>query len=252
MTWQAILVDDERLARAELRTLLGAHDGVEIVGEASTVAAAAEQVRLTGATLVFLDIMLKGESGFDLLPRLPEDIAVVFVTAYDRFAVQAFEVHALDYLLKPVSPARLAAALERLGRRPGPSGTAAPAARGGEEPESDFEPLAWTGRLFLRLDDHLGFLAVAQIRAVLADGDQAIVLTVDGRRRRVRKPLREWVARLPGQHFLQIHRGVLVNLHEIQRVEEWSHGSFHVYLRQESTPLVMSRRFATRLRARLG
>jgi two-component system LytT family response regulator len=144
MTWQAILVDDERLARAELRTLLGAHDGVEIVGEASTVAAAAEQVRLTGATLVFLDIMLKGESGFDLLPRLPEDLAVVFVTAYDRFAVQAFEVHALDYLLKPVSPARLAAALEHLGRRRGASETWRRRALPSHSPGRDGCSCGWT------------------------------------------------------------------------------------------------------------
>jgi two-component system LytT family response regulator len=195
---------------------------------------------------------LKGESGFDLLPRVPPDTAVIFVTAHDRFAVQAFSVHALDYLLKPVVPERLAAALTFLGQRSQRlSPVSAATTEEAEDPDTR-EPLTLASRLFLRLDDRMGFLAVAQIRAVLADGDQAIVLTRDGRRVRVRKPLREWVLRLPETHFLQIHRGTLINLNDVTRVEEWSHGSFLVHLNGESIPLVMSRRFSARVRTRLG
>lgn len=266
MTWHALLVDDERLARRELRSLLAAHPEVEVVGEAASVEAAVERLRLTGATLVFLDVQLRGESGFDLLPRLSPDVAVIFVTAHDQYALRAFDVHALDYLLKPVEPARLAAAIAQLTARspheatdpgrpapraPQPTARAAMSPAGRDD-ESGRETLAWSSRLFLRLDDHMGFLAVAQIRAVLAAGDQAIVLTRDGRRLQVRKPLREWCQRLPDAHFLQIHRGALVNLEDVVAVEAWSHGSFLVHLRGGGEPLVMSRRFASRVRARLG
>jgi two-component system, LytTR family, response regulator len=252
MSWSAILVDDERLARRELRALLTAHPTIDVVGEASTIEGAAERLRLTGANLIFLDIQLKGESGFDLLPLIPPDVAVIFVTAYDRFAVQAFSVHALDYLLKPVVPERLAAAITFLGERQQRTALTPAAAQADDEQTDAPEPLTWSSRLFLRMDDRMGFLAVSQIRAVLADGDQATVLTRDGRRVRVRKPLREWVRRLPEQHFLQIHRGTLINLNEVARVEEWSHGSFLVHLHGESIPLVMSRRFSARVRTRLG
>lgn len=252
MMWQAVIVDDERLARMELRALLQSHPEVAVVGEASTLDGAIERIRLTGANLVFLDIQLKGEFGFDLLARLSKDVAVVFVTAFDAYAVQAFEVQALDYLLKPVAPARLASTLTNLARRGGLDIRTMSDPADEDAVASPPERLALTARLFLRLDERMGFLAVAQIRAVLADGDRAIVVTLDGRRWQVRKPLREWVLRLPEEQFLQIHRGALVNLNEVQRVDEWSHGSFHVHLRGESTPMVMSRRFASRVRARLG
>jgi two-component system LytT family response regulator len=253
MKWQAVIVDDERLARMELRRLLQSQPNISVAGEASTIDGALERLRLTGANLVFLDIQLKGESGFDLLSHLAPEVAVVFVTAFDEYAVQAFEVHALDYLLKPVAPERLADAMDNLNRRgrievraPGPLAEAA------EEEEQRPERLSLAARLFLRIEDRMGFLAVAKIRAVLADGDHAIIITLDGQRLKVRKPLREWILRLPEEHFLQIHRGALVNLNEVQRLDEWSHGSFHVHLRGEPTPLIMSRRFAARVRAQLG
>jgi two-component system LytT family response regulator len=247
--WHAVLVDDEPLARGELHRLLAAHPEVAVVAEADTVAGAAERVRLTGADLVFLDVQLAdGESGLDLVPRLEPGVQVVFVTAYDRYAVRAFEAHALDYLLKPVAPERLARALARLDP---PAGAPATAVRDAPLGPAD-APLGVGDRLFLRIDERMAFLGVAHIRAVLADRDAAELLLVDGRRASVRKPLAEWAARLPGSHFLQIHRSTIVNLDHVDRVDEWSHGSYQVWLRGLPEPLVMSRRFAARLRDRLG
>jgi two-component system LytT family response regulator len=112
----AVLVDDERLARRELRSLLEeAHaEQVHVVGEAASVSDAARLVRATDADVVFLDIQLAGETGMDLLPLLGPDVDVVFVTAYDEYSLRAFEVNALDYLLKPVAPERLAVTVSRL------------------------------------------------------------------------------------------------------------------------------------------
>src|SRR3954462_3946687 len=113
----AIIVDDERLARRELRAMLEeSHaSAVRVVAEAESVRTAAELVRTCDADVVFLDVQLAGESGLELLPLIDPTVAVVFVTAFDQYAVRAFEVNALDYLLKPVAPARLARAVERLG-----------------------------------------------------------------------------------------------------------------------------------------
>src|SRR5215217_7022642 len=98
-----------------MRALLAGHAEVTVVGEAETVATAAEVVRATEADVVFLDVQLEGELGFDLLPLLEPGVAVIFVTAHDRYAVRAFEQHALDYLLKPVQRERIAGAIARLG-----------------------------------------------------------------------------------------------------------------------------------------
>src|SRR5688500_19761301 len=121
----AVLVDDERLARRELRTLLEeAHaEQVHVVGEADSVSGAARVVHATDADVVFLDIQLAGETGMDLLPLLGADVDVVFVTAYDEYTLRAFEVNALDYLLKPVAPERLAVTVGRLAAAQPPAPT---------------------------------------------------------------------------------------------------------------------------------
>ena len=110
---KALIIDDERMARQELRRLLAAHSEIEIAGEARTAEQALELIGHIEPDVLFLDIRMPGMSGFDLLGRL-DDVQVIFTTAYDEYALKAFEVSALDYLVKPVAPARLAAAVAKL------------------------------------------------------------------------------------------------------------------------------------------
>lgn len=235
----AIIVDDERLARRELRAMLEeAHaSAVRVVAEAESVRAAAELVRTCDADVVFLDVQLANESGLDLLPRIDPSVAVVFVTAFDQYAVRAFEVNALDYLLKPVAPARLARAVERLSKPNDGAELAEPVGR-----------LDYHDRLFLRLDDRMGFVKVAEIVSIVSDGDYSIVRVAAGRTHRARKSLRDWAARLPENAFARVHRSTIVNLEFVERVEEWSHFSYRLYLRGLTEPVVMSRRYAGQLK----
>ncbi|UCC85357.1 MAG: response regulator transcription factor [Gemmatimonadota bacterium] len=237
-TRTAVIVDDERLARRELGSLLEAHPEVRIVGEADSVASAADLINREEPDVVFLDIQLVGETGFDLLERLEAEPAIVFVTAYEQHAIRAFEVNALDYLLKPVTPERLAAALEKLPR----PGSGPPAV----------EPLDYQDRLFLRLDDRLMFLRVDAIKYITAAADYSYLHTADGRRRLVHKPLKEWEARLPANYFLRIHRSTIVNMEHVERLEPWSNYSYRVYLADVGDPLTMSRRYALKAKDRLG
>jgi two-component system, LytTR family, response regulator len=234
----ALIVDDERFARLELRRMLAAHGTeVAVVAEAESVAAATEAMRHADADVVFLDVHLGSESGFDLLPQLDPSVSIVFVTAHDAYAIRAFEANAVDYLLKPVEPQRLAVAVNRL--RLAPDG------------DPELRALAYEDRLFLRLDDRLQFLKIASIVAIEAAGNWTRIRVADGRTLVARKALREWDDRLPAQHFVRIHRSTIANLEYVERVEEWSHYSCLVYLRGVAEPLTMSRRQASKLRARL-
>ena len=241
MRRHAVIVDDERLARRELRTLLEeAHaEQVHIVGEAASVSEAARLVLATDADVVFLDIQLAGETGMDLLPLLGADVDVVFVTAYDEYALRAFEVNALDYLLKPVAPERLATTVSRLAAAQPPAPTR--------------EAVTYDDRLLLRLGEERAFVRVRDIMALEAEGDGSTLLLAP---KLVRKPsgksLREWEQRLPNRHFVRIHRSTIVNLEYVERLEPWSHASQHVHLRGVAQPLTMSRRFGARLRERFG
>ena len=237
----AVLVDDERLARRELRTLLEeAHaEQVHVVGEAASVADAARLVQATDADVVFLDIQLAGETGMDLLPLLSVDVDVVFVTAYDEHALRAFEVNALDYLLKPVVPERLAVTVSRLAVT---------------QPRTPIrDAVTYEDRLFLRLGQERAFVRVRDIMAIEADGDGSTLrLAPHLTRKPSAKSLRQWEQRLPDRQFVRIHRSTIVNLEHVERLEPSSHAGQHVYLRGLTEPLSMSRRFGARLRERFG
>ena len=236
-----VIVDDERLARFELRTLLeeAYAEQVHVVGEAASVADAARLVHATDADVVFLDIQLAGETGMDLLPLLGVDVEVVFVTAYDDYTLRAFEVNALDYLLKPVAPERLAVTVNRLAAAQPPAPT--------------HKPVTYEDRLFLRLGQERAFVRVRDIVAIEAEGDgSALRLAPQLTRKPSAKSLREWEQRLPDRQFVRIHRSTIVNLDYVDRLEPWSHASQHVYLLGLPEPLTMSRRFGARLRDRFG
>jgi two-component system LytT family response regulator len=235
----ALIVDDERLARQELRALLAVHPDIQVAGEASSLDEAARQVARSQPDVIFLDIQMPGESGFDLFARVPVHGRVIFVTAHDAHALRAFDVNALDYLLKPVAPARLAEALDRLRRG---SGTEPAPVRRFEL--GDF--------VFLPIDGRSRFLRVGHIVTIVAAGDATTLTTADGHRGRVPRSLKAWEERLPPRQFVRIHRESIVNLQFVERIEEWSHEAYHVHLRGASEPLTLSRRYAARLKARFA
>lgn len=236
--WRAIIVDDERLARKELRSLLAEHSTIEIVGEAESVAAAAELVHSAQPDVVFLDIQMPGESGFQLLERLPAPCKVIFVTAYDAYALRAFEVNALDYLLKPINPARLAAALARLSVN--------------EIPPVPARKLEYDDRLFLEIGERAQFLKLEYIVCLRAAGDYSELVTTDGKVSLILKSLKEWEERLPEKHFTRIHRSTIINLEYVERIESWFNRSWQIHLRHLNEPLLVSRRYAAQLKQKFG
>ena len=238
--WKALIVDDERLARARLRTLLAAHPEITVVGEADGVAAALRAMAETPPEVLFLDIQMPGATGFDLVNQLERPVKIIFVTAYDTHAIRAFEVNALDYLLKPVPPERLAQAIARLDDAPQP--TTATARR----------PLEYDDSLFLSVGETARFLRVSDIQCIRAADVYSEVFTADHPPMLVHKPLAEWEARLPARNFVRIHRAAIVNLAVVERVEPWFNASWRVHLRGLAEPVTMSRRYAARLKERMG
>ncbi len=237
--YKVLVVDDERLARKDLISLLQAHDNIVIAGEADDVPSAVKAVEKLNPDIIFLDIQIPGDSGFDLLDKTGVTIPIIFVTAYDEYAIRAFEVNALDYLLKPVNPERLAKALEKLELQE-------------QETAAGTRRLEYTDRLFLLLGRNFKFLKVNSLVLVAAAGDYSEVLTSDGNKGLTLKSMKEWETRLPPQHFIRIHRSTIVNMDFIDRVEEWFNYSFRVYLKGVAEPCMISRRYATRLKDRLG
>lgn len=236
---KALIVDDERLARRDLASLLAAFPDVQVVGEAEDVPSAAQAVTAWQPDVVFLDIQMPGPTGFELLDAIPPSVQIVFVTAYDEYAIRAFEVNALDYLLKPVNPERLRRALERLEHEVRSRTVAG-------------RQLAYHDRLFLLLNTHHRFLRIDTILCISAAGDYTEVSTSDGRKWLASKALREWEARLPQPPFCRIHRSAIVNLNFVDHTEQGPDHAYRLVLRGIAEPLVVSRRFAAQLKNRFG
>lgn len=235
----AIVVDDERLARKELRSMLAEHEIVDVVGEAESVTQAAELVHAKKPDVVFLDIQLPGETGFDLLEQISHPCKIIFVTAFDAYAIRAFEVNALDYLLKPINPARLAQAIERL-------------AAHDSAPALPVRALEYEDRLLIEVDEGSRFLKVSDIVVISAMGDYSQIVSCDGKKSLVLKSLRDWEERLPARHFTRIHRSTIINVEYVERLESWFNRSYRIHIRQMSEPLVMSRRYAARFKSTFG
>ena len=237
---KALIVDDERLARRELRSLLADFSEVEIVGEADSVSQALDLIENKQPTIVFLDIQLTNETGFDLLERVESaEFKTVFVTAFDAYAIRAFEVNALDYLLKPVNPERLKKAIEKI-------------VKNEKSAANNLRPLAFDDRLLLEMSGRSVFLKINRISHILAAGDYSEVFTIEGKKLLVEKSLREWEIRLPEKHFIRIHRTSIINLECVERLESWFNRSYQIYLQNNREPLTVSRRYAAQLKQKFG
>jgi two-component system LytT family response regulator len=226
---KAVLIDDERLARAELRGLLAAFPEIDVCGEAANVTEALKLIPKLRPDLLFLDITMPGRTGFDLLAALPPPHPqLIFVTAFDAFALRAFEVNALDYLVKPVHPKRLATAVAKVRARLLPATPAdATAPQTAEEPTV---PLRDDDSVFVREGDRCWFIPVRSLRLLEADGNHTRLYFGEDRPLLYRT-LAAMEARLPATLFLRANRSQLVNLAFIEKVEPWFSGSVKVRLR---------------------
>jgi len=229
---RVLIVDDERLARDELRRLLSAHRDVVIAGEAATADEAVTRAAEREPDLLLLDIEMPGGSGFDVLERLDRVPRVIFTTAYDEFAVRAFEVNALDYLMKPVHPERLAAALDRVR-------STLPAATG----DDVRQPL---DRVFVRDGERCWLIPVTAIALFQAEGNYTRVC-FDGNRPLVRTSLQRLEDRLDPSVFFRASRTHIVNLRFVERLEPAVNDGLTVHLRSVGE-VPVSRRQARRLR----
>jgi two-component system, LytTR family, response regulator len=241
---RALLIEDEAAARTDLKNKLSAHPEVTVVGEAATLGTARALLASQPCDVVFLDIQLIGGDSFGLVAEVPPAARIVFVTAYDRYAVRAFEINALDYLLKPVKPERLAEAVRRLAGAPRPA-TAA-------EPETPDAALRLDDVVYLRNGQHARFAPVADISVITAHDNYSEVQLADGVKIFLRKSLKAWEATLPATHFMRVHRTQIVNLGRVTRYQRDGDEHTLLFVAGASDPVPASRYRWSDLRERLG
>ena len=222
MPIKAIIIDDERLARNELKKLLEQHPEIQIIDEASNVDEGVEKIDFAHPELIFLDIQMPGKTGFDLLSELEKSPKVIFTTAYDEFALKAFEVNALDYLLKPIDPKRLADSIQKLQaeielERASLSGNT----RG---------PLSESDQVFVKDGEKCWFVKLEEIRLFESVGNYAKVY-FSTNKPLILKSLNALEERLDEHVFFRANRKHIINPHWIEKIEPYFNGGLLVELK---------------------
>jgi len=241
MRIRALIVDDEALARDRLRKLLAGAADLEIIAEASNGPAAIACIRDARPDLAFLDVQMPEVSGFDVLRALPEEIwpAVVFVTAHNQHAVEAFEVHALDYLLKPFTQERLLAAVERAREHLETRNQAAVNLQLAEWLKPSKAEPPYLSRIAVKTGTQTLFIRVEDLDYIESVGNYAL-LHVRAENHVLRETLTNLEAKLPPRRFLRISRSILVNLERIKGVQSTPRGEYLIIL-QDDRQLMMTR-----------
>ncbi|HEX5023896.1 MAG TPA: response regulator [Agriterribacter sp.] len=243
MTKKAIIIDDERLARTELKKLLMDHPEIEVIAEAANANEGIEKIEHMAPDLVFLDIQMPGKTGFDLLTELDKLPQVIFTTAYDEYALKAFEVNALDYLLKPVEPKRLADALHKL--QYAEEKEAAIAAALGS-PTVNRGILGENDQVFVKDGERCWFVKLNEIRLFESVGNYAKVF-FSTHKPLILKSLNALEERLDEKVFFRANRKHIVNLRMIERVEPYFNGGLLLEIKG-GEKIEVSRRQAVKFR----
>lgn len=238
---RAIVIDDERLARKELITLLNQLETVEVVGEAVNVDDAKEKIEQLQPDVIFLDIQMPEKTGFDLLEELDHVPHVIFTTAYDEYALKAFQVNALDYLLKPIEPKRLEEAITKLiGKVEGVS----------RRDESGMvfnqKKLTLDDQVFVKDGDRCWFVRLSNVRLFESDGNY-IKVYFDNFKPMIHKSLNALDERLDEKSFFRASRKHIINLGWVEAIEPWFNGGLVVTLRGGDR-IEVSRRQAARFK----
>jgi two-component system LytT family response regulator len=237
---RALIIDDERLARKELVTLLEEFPQIEVVGEAANADEAIEMINEFDPELLFLDIQMPGKTGFELLEMLDEVPKVIFVTAYDEFALKAFQVSAMDYLLKPVQNDRLRDTIEKLGN----------VAKKPKNENFDDKKLGIEDQVFVKDGERCWFVKLGNIRVFESDGNY-IKVYFDENRPMIHKSLNALDEKLDSRSFFRASRKHIINLSWVESIEPWFNGGLMVKLKG-GDKIEVSRRQAAKFKDKMS
>ncbi|MCB0632169.1 MAG: LytTR family DNA-binding domain-containing protein [Saprospiraceae bacterium] len=215
---KSIIVEDSRLARKELKNLLTAHPEVEIIAEASHAEEARQLIESLQPDLLFLDIQLPGKNGFELLEMLEVSPSVIFTTAFDEYAVKSFEYNTLDYLLKPIRPARLAAAIEKVMERQL------------NRQRTDHQLMGNDSQVFVREGDQCWLVRLQEVRLMEVVGNYTRLYFADNRPL-IYRSLNHLESRLDPQLFFRANRQQIIHLQWIEQIDPWFNGKLKIRLR---------------------
>jgi len=231
---RTVLVDDVEVMRVTLKKVLAQFPHIEIVGEASTFDEARDVINSLQPDLVLLDIDLNGLTSIDLIGELNCTPKIIFITSHENFAVKAFELNAVDYIIKPISAKRISTAIDKITK---PNDELS-----GASSEND-ETFQSDQIILLNFDNKMNFIKIKDINFIEAYGNYTKVNMDDGKLSITYNSIKNWDSKLPEDIFIQIHRSTIVNLLNVQKIEKWTNDTGRLYLKDIEKPFEISRSY---------
>jgi two-component system LytT family response regulator len=229
---RTVLVDDVEVMRITLKKVLAQFPHIEIIGEASAFDEARDVINRLQPDLVLLDIDLNGLTSIDLIGELNCVPKIIFITSHENFAVKAFELNAVDYIIKPISAKRISSAIEKITK---------PTEEITEVSLDNDETFQSDQIILLNFDNKMNFIKIKDINFIEAFGNYTKVNMSDGKLSITYNSIKNWDAKLPNDIFIQIHRSTIVNLINVQKIEKWTNDTGRLYLKGLSKPFEISR-----------
>jgi len=224
----SLIIDDERLARVALKKELSAFVEFEIVGEASSIQTGKKAIRQLNPEIIFLDIQLSDGTGFDLIDQVEFKGKIVFVTAFNEFATRAFEINAQDYLIKPVSKARIRKVLDKM------------VAGDNKNDKTEIIRFNYEDRIMVEQKTSIHFVKIETLVSIRAERDYSLLTDCTGKKYLVLESISRWEKKLPEEHFARVHRNSIINFNFIEKAEK-SGNSALIFLRGIPDPVSVSR-----------
>jgi two-component system, LytTR family, response regulator len=237
---KTLIVDDNWLFREELKKFLRDYPEIELVAEAETLSEAIKKIKAIKPHVLFLDIQLAGESGFELFDKTDVTAKTIFITAYDQYAIRAFEMNALDYLLKPIRKERLTLAINKL-----------VASNESHEGYLTNDRLEYDDIIYLIIDGSLKFIKVSRLKCIVAERNYSYIIYDGKKKELISKTLSEWEKKLPEKFFVRIHRSTIINFEYVEKVKKRKNYTHEVTIKGIDEPFIISRRYAARLKKKL-
>lgn len=237
--YTAYIVDDEPLAIKSLKKKLESFNEIDIIGETTRMAKAISEIKSFSPDILFLDIQLAEGTGFDLLNKLEYHGKIVFVTAYDEFALRAFEVNALDYLLKPISLERLQEVIKKIKGNYNETLI--------KHTQDDLK-YKYSDRIFVMDKNCIRFILLESIVLISAARDYTMIETSDEKKSIITRTMHEWENRLPSEHFVRVHRSYIININFIEKIVRNSTSSARIFLKNYSEAITLSRTYYKNVR----
>ncbi|TAL76578.1 MAG: response regulator transcription factor [Bacteroidetes bacterium] len=233
----ALIIDDERLARLNLRKMLDVYSEIEVIGEASGIETGIKAIRDLNPDLLFLDIKLSDGTGFDLLNKAEFKGKVIFQTAYDEYACRAFEINALDYLLKPITKERLKKVITNL------------ISSENEKTVRNIQRFRYDDRIMIEKKKNIHFIKVENIIYIKAEREYTTLFEKGGNEYLVLKSIGDWQKELPDEHFARVHRNSIINFNYIERSERFGNTA-NIFLISIPEPISISRGYYKLIKSR--